>query len=55
MRQTNYLSRRANIVCVLLALIGSTAVIKHPEWFGGTSEIVTRVDTLAAPVTQMTP
>jgi hypothetical protein len=24
-----------NVICLLLALIGSTAIIKHPAWFGG--------------------
>jgi hypothetical protein len=24
-----------NIICVLLALIGSAAIMKHPAWFGG--------------------
>jgi hypothetical protein len=24
-----------NVICLLLALIGSAAVIKHPAWFGG--------------------
>jgi hypothetical protein len=40
MRGTNYLSLQANIICLLLALIGSTAIIKHPDWFGGTSEVL---------------
>jgi hypothetical protein len=31
----NYLSLQANIICLLLALIGSMAVVKHPAWFGG--------------------
>lgn len=31
-----------NIVCLLLALIGSTAVVKHPDWFGGTPAIAAR-------------
>jgi hypothetical protein len=23
-----------NVVCLLLALIGTTAIVKHPAWFG---------------------
>jgi hypothetical protein len=30
-----YLSLQANIICLLLALVGSMAVIEHPAWFGG--------------------
>jgi hypothetical protein len=34
----SYLSLQANIVCLLLATIGSTigsmAIVKHPAWFG---------------------
>ena len=30
----NYLLLQINIVCLLLALIGSTAIIRHPTWFG---------------------
>jgi hypothetical protein len=32
---TAYLLLQINIVCLLLALIGSTAIMKHPAWFGG--------------------
>jgi hypothetical protein len=35
MRDNGLLSLQANIICLLLALIGSTAIIRHPEWFGG--------------------
>lgn len=31
---TSYLSLQANIVCLLLALIGTTIIIEHPGWFG---------------------
>jgi hypothetical protein len=55
MRGTNYFSLQANIICLLLALIGSTAIIKHPDWFGGTPEVLTHVDSLAARVTQANP
>jgi hypothetical protein len=30
----SYLSLQANIICLLLALIGSMAVVEHPAWFG---------------------
>jgi hypothetical protein len=29
-----------NIICLLLALIGSAAIIKHPAWFGGAAATV---------------
>jgi hypothetical protein len=32
---TAYLLLQINIICLLLALIGSTAIVKHPAWFGG--------------------
>ncbi len=35
MSKNGYLSLQANIICLLLALIGSTAIIEHPGWFGG--------------------
>jgi hypothetical protein len=28
-----------NIICLLLALIGSGAIMKHPAWFSGMSVI----------------
>jgi hypothetical protein len=31
---TGYLSLQANIICLLLALVGTTAIIQHPNWFG---------------------
>jgi len=34
MRNNDYLSLQANIICLLLALIGTTAIVKHPTWFG---------------------
>jgi hypothetical protein len=55
MRKTNYLPLQANIICLLLALIGSTAIMKHPDWFGGTSEVVMRLDSLAARVAGVNP
>lgn len=30
----DYLSLQVNIICLLLALISTTAIIKHPDWFG---------------------
>jgi hypothetical protein len=29
-----YLLLQINVICLLLALIGTTAIIKHPHWFG---------------------
>ena len=29
-----YLLLQINIICLLLALIGSTAIMKQPAWFG---------------------
>jgi hypothetical protein len=55
MHQINALSLQANIIFLLLALIGSTAIIKHPGWFGGTPEVVMHVDALAARVAGSTP
>jgi hypothetical protein len=34
MSNTSYLSLQANIICLLLALIGTAIIIEHPEWFG---------------------
>jgi hypothetical protein len=30
-----YLLLQINLICLLLALIGSSAIVKHPDWFGG--------------------
>jgi hypothetical protein len=30
-----FLLLQINVICLLLALIGSAAIIKHPAWFGG--------------------
>jgi hypothetical protein len=54
MRKINYLSLQANIICLLPALI-STAIIKRPNWFGGTSEVVVHLDLLTSHVAQMNP
>jgi hypothetical protein len=32
---TAHLLLQINVICLLLALIGSAAIIKHPAWFGG--------------------
>jgi hypothetical protein len=34
---TGYLSLQVNIICLLLALIGSAVIIRHPAWLGGVS------------------
>ncbi len=48
MRENDFLSLQANIICLLLALIGSTAIIRHPDWFGAVPDIVTPADQPAA-------
>jgi hypothetical protein len=30
-----YLLLQINVICLLLALIGTTAIVMHPAWFGG--------------------
>ena len=30
-----YLLLQINVICLLLAVIGAAAIIKHPAWFGG--------------------
>jgi hypothetical protein len=30
-----YLLLQINVICLLLALIATTAIVKHPRWFGG--------------------
>jgi len=32
--EENYLALQVGLVCVLLFLVGVTAVTRHPEWFG---------------------
>jgi hypothetical protein len=51
MRETNYLSLQANIICLLLALIGSSTIIKHPDWFGGVPDTVAHAEKAATPAT----
>jgi hypothetical protein len=48
MRDNDFLSLQANIICLLLALIGSAAIVKHPDWFGGVPEIVAGADESSA-------
>jgi hypothetical protein len=37
-----YLMLQINVICLLLALIGSAVIVKHPDWFGGTSPTITQ-------------
>jgi hypothetical protein len=30
----SYLLLQINVICALLFLIGTTAIVKHPDWFG---------------------
>jgi hypothetical protein len=32
-----YLLLQINIICLLLSLLGTAAIVKHPAWFGGVS------------------
>jgi hypothetical protein len=32
-----YLLLQINIICVLLFLLGTAVIMKHPAWFGGVS------------------
>jgi hypothetical protein len=29
-----YLLLQINVICLLLALIGTAAIVKYPQWFG---------------------
>jgi hypothetical protein len=46
MRNNQYLMLQVNIICLLLALIGITASIEHPNWFGGAPELTLQNGTL---------
>jgi hypothetical protein len=35
----NYLLLQISVICVLLFLIGTTAIVQHPDWFGGVSAV----------------
>jgi hypothetical protein len=39
-----YLLLQINMICLLLFLIGTTAIVQHPDWFGG---VPVAVETLA--------
>jgi hypothetical protein len=41
MRNDDYLMLQTCIICVLLALIGTTMVFRHPDWFGGQAKTTT--------------
>lgn|GEM_PF-3985700 len=41
---TAYLLLRINVICLLLALIGSAAVVKHSECFGGVPAIAAQLE-----------
>ena len=30
-----YLLLQINVICLLLAVIGTAAIVEHPAWFGG--------------------
>lgn len=32
-----YLLLQINIICLLLFMVGTMAIVKHPAWFSGTS------------------
>ena len=34
MRNDDHLILQTYIICLLLALIGTTVIIRHPDWFG---------------------
>jgi hypothetical protein len=38
-----YLLLQINVICLLLALVGATAIVKHPTWFGGTPAITQKL------------
>jgi hypothetical protein len=40
--QTGYLSLQVNVICLLVALIGCTVIVKHPAWFGGVPSMLER-------------
>jgi hypothetical protein len=37
-----YLMLQINVICLLLALIGSAVIAKHHDWFGSASPAVTQ-------------
>jgi hypothetical protein len=34
-----FLLLQINVICLLLAAIGATAIMKHLEWFGGVTAV----------------
>ena len=37
-----YLMLQINVICLLLALIGSAVIVKHHDWFGDMSPTVSQ-------------
>jgi hypothetical protein len=37
-----YLLLQINVICLLLALIGSAVIVKHPDWFGDALPTITQ-------------
>jgi hypothetical protein len=33
MKETDYLSLQAGIICLLLFILGTTALVERPDWF----------------------
>jgi hypothetical protein len=33
MSETDYLALQVNIICLLLFVLGTTAIVERPEWF----------------------
>lgn len=38
----NYLLLQINVICLLLALMGATAIVNHSGWFGGAPQAITQ-------------
>lgn len=38
-----YLLLQVNVICLLIFLIGTTAIVKHPDWFGGVAAVTQSV------------
>ena len=47
--EDSYLSLQGSIICLLLALVGSAAIIEHPEWFGSVPQASVSVWRLGTP------
>ena len=37
-----YLLLQINVICLLLAMIGSAVIVKHPDWFGDALPTITQ-------------